>query len=213
MRQFQSKKRYLYALLIGTVIFIIGFAITYSVAYIEYQRVISLQDPISYQIFQDKIQYTLFGEDICSDDSYLKISKDLSTQGSFIADIEDKLGKENKNVLFRKKFYTLIELEHFEFIKSINQECNKSINTILFFYSNNPSGIKKSEKTGAILSTLYNKNEDNLIIYSFDINLNSEIINLLKEKYNITQTPTIIINEQHIINDLSNINQIQPLLN
>ena len=213
MRQFQSKKRYLYALLIGTVIFIIGFAITYSVAYIEYQRVISLQDPISYQIFQDKIQYTLFGEDICSDDSYLKISKDLSTQGSFIADIEDKLGKENKNVLFRKKFYTLIELEHFEFIKSINQECNKSINTILFFYSNNPSGIKKSEKTGAILSTLYNKNEDDLIIYSFDINLNSEIINLLKEKYNITQTPTIIINEQHIINDLSNINQIQPLLN
>ena len=212
-RKFQSKRRYLYALIIGTLIFIIGFAITYSVAYIEYQRVISLQDPISYQIFQDKIQYSLFGKNICSENSHAQISKDLSIQGSFIANMEDKLGKNDKNVLFRKKFYSLIELEHFEFVKTINKECNKSINTILFFYSNEPSDIKQAEKTGAILGALYNKNQNNLVIYSFDINLKSEIINLLKDKYNITQSPTIIINNHHVIYDLNNIDQIQPILN
>lgn len=212
-RKIQSKKRYLYAFIIGTIIFIIGFAITYSVAYIEYQRVINLQDPISYQIFRDKLQHSLFGQDICLDESYIKVSEDLSIQGNFIADMEDNLGKNNKNVLFRKKFYSLIELEHFEFVKTINKKCNKSINTILFFYSNKPSDIEKGEEIGRLLSALYRINKDNLIIYSFDANLKSEIITSLKQKYNITQTPIIIVNENQTIHNLNNINQIQQLLN
>jgi len=63
-RKIDSKRRYLYAFLIGTAIFILGFLITYSVAYLEYQRLNSIQDPLSYQIFQHKLQYSFFGEEI-----------------------------------------------------------------------------------------------------------------------------------------------------
>jgi glycerophosphoryl diester phosphodiesterase len=211
-RSIQNKKRYLYAIIIGTVIFLIGFGITYSVAYIEYQRVIGLQDPVSYQIFQDKMQFTMFEKDICSNDSFEQISQDLAIQGGFIGDLEHKLGKNNQNVLFRKKFYSLIQLEHFEFVKTINEECNKNTNTILFFYSNEEKDLEKSEEVGRILGALYQQNKDNLIIYSFDKNLDSEIIRSLNKEYSITGPMTIIVNENQTLTSLQNINQIQTLL-
>ena len=133
-RKLTNRRRYLLSFTIGTLIFAIGFLISYSIAYIELQRIVSLQDPSSYEIFKDKLRYTLLKKDLCEQDGYKEISEDLRFQGSIIGDLEEKLGKENPSVLFRKKFYTLILLEHFEWVNLINENCHKKINTILFFY-------------------------------------------------------------------------------
>ncbi len=207
-REFTSKKRYLLAFLMGTLIFLIGFGITHGIAYMEYQRVVGLQDPTSYQIFQDKLQYSLFGGNICAKETYQKISNDLNFQGQIIGDIEDTLGKDDLNVLFRKKFYTLIQLEHFEYVKLINNECNKNINTLLFFYSNEEKDLKESEELGELISPIYQRNKNNLVVYSFDLNLDSEIMKKLTDKYNITSS-VIILNEKERFREINNINEIE----
>lgn len=211
-RQFESKRRYLWAFLIGTAIFLIGFGITYSVAYFEYQRVTTLQGPVSYDIFQDKLKYSLLGEDICEEDTYKEVSGALAFQGSIINEIEQRLGKNNKDVIFRKKFYTLILLEHLELINTINEECDKEINTILFFYSNEKDDIDSSENIGGMLGVLYEQNKGNLFIYSIDMNIDSELVEALKQKYEITAPMKIIVNDEHSFTSLKNINQIQTLL-
>ena len=212
-KKIQSKTRYLIAFSIATAIFILGFAFTNVVAYLEFQRVSSLQGPTSYQIFQDKLQYTLFEKDICTEESYLKISKELGYQGQIIGDLETKLGKNNKNVLFRKKFYTLIQLEHLEFVKIINEECGRDINILLFFYSNKKEDLKNSEKLGDILGPIYERNKDNLVLYSMDLNLDSEIVASLREKYNVEKDPVIILNEKERFTEIDNINEIESYLN
>ena len=69
------------------------------VAYLQFQRVANLQDPTSYQIFQDKLQFTLFGADICEEETYQKISQDLTFQGQIIGDLEIILfGKEIEKI-------------------------------------------------------------------------------------------------------------------
>ena len=211
-RKVQSKKRYLWSFIIGTVIFILVFTFTHMVAYLQFQRVANLQDPTSYQIFQSKLQYTLFGEDICAEDTYIKISQDLNFQGQIIGDLESKLGKDNSNVLFRKKFYTLIQLEHFEFVKMINQECNKEINSILFFYSNKKADLENSERLGNILGPIYQRNKDNLVLYSLDLNLDSEIMKNLKEKYNVGDESVVIVNEDQRFTKINHINEIEKYL-
>src|SRR3989344_1056183 len=123
-RKLTNRRRYLLSFTIGTLIFAIGFLISYSIAYIELQRIVSLQDPSSYEIFKDKLRYTLLKKDLCEQDGYKEISEDLRFQGSIIGDLEEKLGKENPSVLFRKKFYTLILLEHFEWVNLINENCH-----------------------------------------------------------------------------------------
>jgi hypothetical protein len=192
-RKIQSKKRYLLAFLIGTAIFILIFALSYAISYLEFRRISNLQVESAYEIFHDKLYYSLFDEQTCTVESFDKISSDLDFQGKMIDDLEKKFGKDDENVLFRKKFYTLIELEHFEFINLINERCDRDIKTILFFYSNLRSDLETSEEVGRLLTVAYNRNE-NLMIYSFDINLYSDLIEKLKEVYDIEKSSTLIIN-------------------
>jgi len=211
-RKIQSKSRYVWAFVIGTAIFVLGFMLTHMVAYLQFQRIASIQDPTSYQIFQDKLQYSLFGEDICAEDTYLKISQDLAFQGQIIGDLETKLGIDNPDVLFRKKFYTLIQLEHFEFVKIINEECNKSINSILFFYSNKKADLEDSERLGNILGPIYQRNKENLVLYSLDLNLDNEIMENLKEKYNVGDESVVIVNEDQRFTKINHVSEIEQYL-
>lgn len=211
-RPIQSKKRYLFAFLIGTAIFILVFFISYYVSYLEFQRISNFQVETAFTIFEDKLNYVLFGEDICSEQAFQKISLDLGFQGRIIDDLEQKLGKQDERVLFRKEFYTLIELEHLEFIKMMKEKCDAKINTILFFYSNEKKDIENSENLGVILNSVYNRNPK-ILIYSFDVNLNSTLIENLKNLYKIKTPNTLVINENASISSPKNIVEIESYLN
>ena len=210
-RGFQSGKRYIASFLIGAVVFILVFALTYSISYLEFGRVSNLQADVGYAIFEDKLDYTLFDESICTNESLGEVSRNLGFQGRIIDDLEKKLGKQNKEVLSRKKFYTLIELEHFEFVNLLNEKCDRNVQTILFFYSNEESNIKDSGDAGKLLSVVHSKTE-NLMIYSFDINLDSDLIEKLKEKYDVERSPTMIINGEFKVENPQNLLDVEVYL-
>ena len=210
-REFQNPRRYILAFVIGTMVFILGFIISYSFSYLEYQRISNLQQQTSYDIFQDKLEYSLFNEEICNNNSFKQISEDLGFQGQIINDLEKKFGKEDQKVLFRKQFYTLTELEHFEFVRTLNKKCKTNIDTILFFYSNEKEDLERSENVGALLDVVSRKN-DNLMIYSFDINLESDLIKILRKRFGIEESPIIIINEKEKITNPGNIEEVEKLL-
>jgi len=211
-RKIQSMRRYILSLIIGTLIFILGFILSYSFSYLEYSRISSIQGQSSYTIFLDKLNYSFFNNDPCKNSSFLDVSEDLAFQGRIIDDLENKFGKNDKRVLFRKQFYTLIELEHFEFVKLLNEKCKKNIDTILFFYSNEQKDIARSEDVGRLIGAVGTAKGDSLKVYSFDINLDSELIVLLKEKYGVESSPTLIINEKNKITEVNNIEDIEKYL-
>jgi len=210
-RTIQNKKRYVLAFLIGTLIFINGFVLTYAFSYIEYNRISNLQEKVSYQIFKDKLEFTIFNKNICDSNSFEQISDSLRFQGQMMDRLETKLGKNNKKVLFKKNFYTLVELEHFEFIKQMNKQCDSNISVILFFYSNEDKDVEKSEEIGKLLDAVVKRNL-NIVIYSFDVNLENDLIRELKQKYEIQLSPTIIVNEQNKIESPKNAGQIEGFL-
>lgn len=196
-RKVQSKSRYLMAFIIGTLIFVIGFSITYGLSRAELARINNVQQDTAYSIFSDKLKYSFFEGDICSDASYESVSEDLGLQGRIIDDMERKFGKDDDKVLFRKRFYTLVELEHFEYVLQRNERCQDHVNTILFFYSNEGGKLDASERVGKILGVITDKE---VVIYSFDVNLDSDIVGSLKEKYGISDAPLVVVNEGPPIN-------------
>jgi len=210
-RKIQSKKRYIWAFLIGTFVFVMVFGLTYAISYFEYQKVSQSGQELSYGIFKDKLDFSFFGKSICNSSSFQKISGDLRFQGTIIDDLENKFGKTDKNVLFRKQFYSLVELEHFEFVKQVNKECNKKIQTILFFYSNEKGDSSKSEDAGKLLDAVYSRNPE-IMIYSFDINLDDDLIRELKSKYNVSSAPIILVNEKTRFDGTQNIDRIEQYL-
>ena len=199
-RKIQSKTRYLAALLIGTFVFILVFFITLGISYLEFQRFSNLQFDTSYKIFENKLDYTFFEQEVCSEELPLEFTNNLAFQGGLIDELERKLGKRDSSVIERKKFYTLVEVEHLEFIRIMKEKCNRNIKTILFFYSNEPDYIDRSEEVGKTLNAILSQ-DDNLIVYSFDTNLDSTLIKKLKEKYSVEEPITIIINEKSILKD------------
>lgn len=211
-REFQDRRRYLWAFLIGTALFVLVFALTYLLSYIEFQRVSNTQTNLAYDIFSHKLSYTFFENKICDNSSYERLTDDFNFQRAIIADLEEKMGKDNEIVIERKKFYTLIELEHFEFIQTLNKECKRGFDTILFFYSNEENEVKTNEDAGRLLDAVFNRNPENLIIYSFDVNLDTLLIDDLKEKYGIQTAPAIIINGNKPIVNPTNINEIEKFL-
>ncbi|OGJ12204.1 hypothetical protein A3K62_00695 [Candidatus Pacearchaeota archaeon RBG_16_35_8] len=211
-REFQDKKRYLWAFIIGTVLFLLVFLLTYFISYIEFQRVSNTQTNLAYNIFSHKLSYTFFEDKVCDESAYEQLTNDFNFQRAIISDLERKMGKDSKIVIERKKFYTLIELEHFEFIQKLNSECKREFDTILFFYSNEENDLQKSEDAGRLLDTLFLRNTENLIIYSFDINLDTSLIDDLKKRYNITSSPAIVINGNNTLVNPANIIEIEKFL-
>jgi len=210
-REFE-KKRYILSIIIGTVLFLLVLGITYSISYFEFQRISIQQTALAYRIFEDKLDYSFFDKPICFNESFKNISNDLAFQGTIMNDLEKKFGKGDAQVLLRKEFYSLIELEHLEFVNSKIKNCDFNTNTILFFYSNLNKDLSRSEEVGKMLTNLYSINSNNLIIYSFDINLNSTLIHNLLNKYNIEKSPTILVNEKFIIIDPKSVNDIEKYL-
>lgn len=211
-REFQSKKRYVAAFIIGTILFIIGLLISYSLSYSEFRRISSLHDSLAYSIFEDKLDYSFFNSNLCSNETYMKVFEDLSYQGRIIDDLERKFGKDDESVLFRKKFYSLVEIEHFEFVNTLNQKCHLNISTILFFYSNDEKEIGNSEYVGGLLDYIVDENK-NLVVYSFDYNIDSEVVKKLKLKYQVDKPFTLIVNNNFKIVAPSKVEDVNPYIN
>jgi hypothetical protein len=211
-RKYKDKKRYIYAAIIAAILFFLIIQASYFISYLQFERVASLQDPISYEIFGAKLEYSLFGKDVCAEDTFKEISTDLGYQGQLIGQLEEKFGVNDERVIFRKKFYTLIQIEHFEFIKIINEECNQSINSILFFYSNEAADLDNSEEMGNLLAPIYQRNKDHLVLYSLDLNLDSDIMENLLKKYNVGEEPVVIINENQRFTKINHISEIERYL-
>ena len=211
-RKIKSHKRYFLSFVIATIVFIIGFLITNMVAFLEYQKLTEMQNPTYYNILETKLKYTLLNEDLCSESGYIDLTKSLGLQGQIIGDLETKFGKNDPQVLFEKQFYSLLQMEHLEFINYLNEKCNKKINVVLFFYSNNATQLEESVKMGDILGTIYYRNKEVVAMYSLDLNLKTELIQKLKEKYNIGDKPTVILNEEHRFEKIKNLKEIESLL-
>jgi len=202
-------KRALLAFLIATIIFINAFLIAYGVSYSKFRSIAINQEEIYYNLLKSNLEKQL---KLSSCDFFpYEFSEELDSMGSLLGILEERFGKSDSKVIRQKEIYSMLELQHYFLVNNYNKECNKKLPTILFFYSNNENYINNAERIGFILSTLKNQNKD-VMIYSFDYDLDFEIIELLKEKYNITQPNVIVINGKEKLMSVENLAEIQKYL-
>jgi hypothetical protein len=91
-----------------------------------------------------------------------------------------------------KKIYMELEFRDYLLSKKINEKCNSKQNIILYFVSSSNCSICKEQ--GEKISAA--KEGTNTRVYTFDIDIESELISSLLQKYNISRTPSIIINDK-----------------
>jgi hypothetical protein len=120
-----------------------------------------------------------------------KIGKYSYEVGKKLTELEGMKGKRDESVVIYKEFYHLLEIKEFLHLKKMEEICDQKFNMILYFYTN-LDHCEKCIIQGHILDALFRKYK-NILIYSFEINIENPALKELKNTYNITQVPALVI--------------------
>lgn len=209
-----SLRRMLIAFFLTTAVFLVGLLVGYT---LTVGRTSYLED-ISYK---QRLDY----ESLQLQSLFLDINSDNKTCEGFDnileSSLNDVIGAQRKVDSYMldsgkkayddlKRDYTLAEVRYWLLNQKIRSSCPRNNVALLYFYSN--TDCFDCGPQGTILTYLKEKLKDKLLVFSIDSDLASEpMVSVIKKRYNITVTPSIIIEDELFTGFLSKENIIKEL--
>jgi len=121
------------------------------------------------------------------------LSQELGELGHDLVEYEQKSLFSDAEYEYLARKYFLEEIRTYVLFNSLKETCDLDKDTILFFYGPDDS---ESETQGYVLDKVRNTSNNTVLIFSFNSEFEEEsAINSMELYYNITETPTLIINE------------------
>jgi len=208
MRKKINILRYISVLILTIMIFTIGIFIGTSV---EEARIKNLYNQLSDQNldYQNLITENNYIDYLLSENNFNKTNSCKIIKGSYYASIvsldNSRLKLENyinqgkvklEEFSRLKSFYTNLQINYWITANKINMVCDSNLNSILYFYGDKKK-CPSCEDQGIHLNYVKQKLNDNVLIFSIDVNKKG-VVDLLKQKYQINERelPIIIINNK-----------------
>lgn len=195
MKDYQKPvpSRYLAAFAITTLIFLVGILIGNKISDAKLDSIDVLEKEIRIDVLGTELQYQLISENPCNLSNPAQLTEELYDIGSKLDFMENQRGKNDPQVLDLKKYYSMLEVQHWLLLKKTKERCGEEYNLILYFYSN-LGDCDACDQQGHVLNYIHEKYPE-VNIYSFDINIDNPVLRTIKELYEIRQPPTLIIND------------------
>ncbi|PIN92197.1 hypothetical protein COX99_03170 [Candidatus Pacearchaeota archaeon CG_4_10_14_0_2_um_filter_31_10] len=194
---------FIIALIITIVLFSLGFLLGNYIAGSMIKKFQTEEEKLFFSLIALDVKQEMV-ENVCEIKDY-DLWKEKEELGTMLTDLEQKLGKDNEEVLAKKELYEIVEIKTLLLLNKMKSECNKDFNMILFFYTNekNVNG-QQSESEGHVLDTIvheYNEEKDDkrVYIFTFSMETKNSASLALKTKYNITEFPSLVVNENLLI--------------
>lgn len=196
-----NKRRYLVALVLTTMIFLLGLLVGYGITGVRLTRVQEHEKDLrlSYDSVQLQTLYisSLLRNQNCAlltkalDSNIHSIQKTADNLENYIKD--SQLQREDYNSL--KREYILEELRYWLLAQQFKDICNKDVVLVLYFFSSSPEkSCNDCGPQGTILSYLKNKFQEKLLVFSIDADFDQEpMIPTLLADYNVTRTPSVVV--------------------
>jgi len=106
----------------------------------------------------------------------------------------------NKNILFTKEEvanmktkYTSLLIKDWLLQEKIKTECNASVVSVLYFYST--ERCDNCIVQGDILTLLKETFRDKLMVFPLDVDIDSDMVKILMERFEVESTPTLVISD------------------
>ena len=188
--------KYLYSLIITIAIFATAIFASKFFNNQRVENVKSIQDNIAINILSTETQFDLLKEVPCSNLDSNILSDELSKIGERLSYLENNRGADDSEVIYLKKYYSLLEIKDYLLTKRLSEKCvNKKIAYVIYIYSNNKN-CETCNKQSLVLTAMREKYPE-LRVYSFDYDLDLSAIETLKKAYKVPATfPIIIIDDK-----------------
>jgi hypothetical protein len=119
-------------------------------------------------------------------------------------------------LLLDKKRYVLLKTEFWLNSILLNKKCsNMSIPTVVYFYSQYPESISKKAEQAAVSSLLFDlkqKYGNNVLLIPLAEDLNITVVDIIKDKYNLTEFPTVLINEKTTFTGVPKLEELEDAM-
>ena len=151
-----------------------------------------------------------FGMNDCSmaEKRLNSISSELVELGYYLNSYETKSLFKDDDFQYIAQRYFLLEIKGYILFNQLKEECNLQNDVILYFYTPDDS---TSELQGYVLDNLVQQSNGTLDVFSINKDFNDPAIESLVIYYNVTISPTLIINSE-VIGGYSNYPTIQTIL-
>jgi hypothetical protein len=204
---------YIIAAVITLVIFSLGVGLGYWISNEKYD--IIKYDLENLQLQQKDIELELFltnsiGTGSCKTLNYeIERTATQSTElGQKVSYYDNEMIK-NPDFYAIKKQYILNLIQLWSYWELFKKNCNSSVNTVLYFYA--VKNCNDCQAQGFVLSFLKEKYPEKIMIFALDKDEELYSLNLVKNTYNVTIAPTIVINNEKYEN-LKDMNELKNLL-
>ncbi len=185
-------KKYIFTLVITVAIFATAFFASTFFSDKRVANVKDIQDNISIDILSNETQFDLLNEVSCSNLNDSILSPELSELGNKLSRTETDRGAKDTDILYLKKYYSLLEIKDYLLSKKLASKCaSKKSASVIYFYSNK-GDCPDCEKEGYVLTFLKEKYPD-LRVYSFDYNLPLSAIDSMKKIYKVQNVLPILV--------------------
>lgn len=210
-----SPKIYIYSGIITAMIFVLGVSIGFVLDEGRVSLIQSNLDDLKLEYENLRIQediYRTLNEDSCPlyRDRFVSLDQkasDLSEKFNSFTDInqfqQDKLSD-------LKNTYTLTNIDLWLQAVKLKTNCNYNITTVLYFYS--IGNCEECIAQGIVLDDLKMQNPKNLMIFAIDYNTELNVVGLLKENFNITRVPYMIVDESESYDGFINKSNLSRIL-
>jgi glutaredoxin len=200
-RQPFTIQKYILAFFVVVIIFTFGFLLS---DYINDKRFLEIErarEKFQIQIMGMETQLAHFRDILCPEIGDDILAHELHLIGEKLQFMSNAKGKDHPEVIHFKKYYTLLQIKHYQFSKELNQRCNLRLTHILYFFAEKKD-CPDCEKQGYILTNL-RQNHPHLRIYSFNYNLELPALSIIKpiiptkdKEKERGYLPIIVINEE-----------------
>ena len=189
-----DKPKYFAVFAITSLIFIAGILLGNHFSSKKMEQIDRIGSTLKTDTMAMELQYELIAEDPCKYINSTPLAEELYEMASKLDYMENRLGQNDESVKDLKRYYSLLEIQHWLFMKKINKECGQNKSLILFFYTNEDD-CPSCKEQGFILTWL-RRNYADIYIYSFDYTLENPALETLKTMFSITETPATVIDGQ-----------------
>ncbi len=192
------KLRYLIALIITVIVFLIGIFIGYTLtnSRIKFSENISNEQRLEFDSLQLQYLYmTEFLEEENCPAALKTLDENLKNLELARERLEKFLESDDEEELKRvKRDYILAEIRYWLLSKRSKEICPED-DTVLILYFYSSRDCDDCEIQGAILSSLKDELKEKLLIFSIDSTFTEEpMVNILLEFYNFNSTPVMVVN-------------------
>lgn len=214
-----QKWTFLYALIITLIIFNFGIFVGYM---LESSRINKINDwafQAEMEILDQKIQENAL--DIIDFDCERLVQNNIDFADRIFEEAQkidnyEKANRINKDIISQHKRYDLLRTLFWINSIKIKEKCNSDYHTVVYFYQyNKPSLDQKAKQRvfSKLLTEIKDAKGRDVMLIPIAADNGFPSINLLVEEYGVVELPTILIDEDIRLSELSSAEEIEKYLN